>query len=121
MIGKLESYWMKNSKPELIIGHKSMAEIITYHTQVDVLPWQVEYEVEDDKLYRIAYLPFDRLYEYYLHEKPYQLAVNYYYMKESDWQLFLTNLKKHENAALYELHQNWKNPHEIRPAYLLKN
>lgn len=120
-MGKLESYWMKNSIPELIIGHKSMAEIITYHTQVDVLPWQVEYEVEDDKLYRIAYLPFDRLYEYYLHEKPYQLAVNYYYIKESDWQLFLTNLKKHENAAMYELHQNWKNPHEIRPAYLLKN
>jgi hypothetical protein len=121
MSRKLEQYWDKNGKPELIIGHKSMAELITYKTKVDVLPWQPEYQIAEDKLYRIAYTPFKRLFEFYTNTTPFSLGSNYFYVKESDWQKFLSGIQSKENEELFLIHQDWKNPNEIRPNYLLKN
>lgn len=121
MSQKLGNLWEENGKPELIIGHKSMAELITFATKVDVLPWQPEYEIADDLLYRIAYMPFFKLFEFYTGTTAYSLGGNYYYIKETDWQVFLSELRAKENEELFLLHQDWKNPHEIRPAYLLKN
>jgi hypothetical protein len=121
MSEKLENHWEKFDKPELIIGHKSMAELITYQTEIDVLPWRPEYHIAKDKLYRIAYLPFNKLYSYYIKQEPFHLGKNYFYIKESNWQKYISNLRNNETKELLEQHLGWKNPHQIRPKYLLKN
>ena len=99
----------------LIIAHKGLAEFISFKTGTEVMPWIPEYSVPIDKLYRIVYLP--SIYSETVLPKGRKLTLNYYYIKEITWQKFLNRLKKEDISLLKEL-ATWKNPLEVRPAYL---
>ncbi|QSE99178.1 hypothetical protein [Fulvivirga lutea] len=117
---KIESHWCDN-RPELIIAHKSLAEYFTFQTNADAMPWIPEYEVEKDQLFRIAYVPLNQLQKYYLKDNYLKLSSNYIYLKESEWRAFMRNIQKNESKEINELFNTWKNPHTIRPSFLLKN
>ncbi len=109
---------------ELVIGHKALAEYLTYETGKDVLPWQPEYEVKDELLWRIAtdltegdlkfYLGVDK--QYY-----FKLIPGYYFLKESDWQVVLARAAENNDNQFLEMVRTWRNPHLKRPGFLLRN
>jgi len=111
---------IKHEKPELIIAHKSLAEFFTYSTGIDAMPWIPDYIIDDAKLWRIAVLPYPQLFTYYIKSVPTHLISNYYYISESQWQLFIKQLKQNENADLVKAHLTWHNPNEVRPDFLKK-
>lgn len=110
---------------ELIIGHKSLAEYFTFTTGIDVLPWEVEYEVAPEKLWRIATdIELQTLYYYSNeedHDRIYRLGVNYFFMPDYVWKSVLKKAAQDEDLELLERVKSWRNPHVVRPAYLLKN
>lgn len=107
---------------ELIIGHKSLAEYITFETGKDVLPWQPEYKVPDDKLWRIVTDVIQGDLRYYLGNRNfYQLSTNYYLVKESDWQNLLQKASDKDDQQFLKAVNTWRNPHMVRPNYLLRN
>lgn len=121
MTGKIMEISKSKQTPELIIAHKSLAEFITFDSGIDAMPWIPEYEIPVDKLYRVAYLPFPKLFSFYVQVSPDNLGGNYYYVKNSDWDLFMERLEEKESEDLYNRYIDWKNPNSIRPDYLLKN
>lgn len=118
---QISTDWSDTDPPELIIAHKSLAEFITFSTRVDAMPWLPEYEIADDRLYRIGYFPLKQLAKFYLDEKVTFLLSNYGYLQEKDWNFYLQELEANENRDIIELHLDWKNPSQIRPSYLLNN
>ena len=109
---------------ELIIGHKALAEYITFKTGIDVLPWDPEYEVHSDKLWRIATGLNSKSIEYFSNgvasKNNYRiLSPSYFFIRENVWQQVIQSIKDQDEMLYSEL-LNWKNPHEIRPDYLLK-
>jgi hypothetical protein len=111
----------KNAK--LLIAHKALAEYLTYSTGKDVLPWVPEYEVENEKLFRIVTDFGSKEYDYYARKigisKSLKLTPNYFLVKESDWQQVYNEIEANE-PDLFEYLNTWKNPHLIRPAFLRK-
>lgn len=106
---------------ELIIAHKSLAECITFYTGTDAMPWIPEYNIHPDKLWRIVADINETELHYYAGKKVcLKLAPHYFLLKEIDWQQILTKIQR-EDFELFELLNNWKNPSEKRPKYLLKN
>lgn len=112
--------------PELIIAHKGLAEVITFKTGIDVLPWQPEYEIDPLQLYRIASEISDFEIEAVL-GRPLgkgskQLGISYLLLPEHDWQEFVSEVESEnrDEELLERIHQ-WQNPMETRPAYLLRN
>lgn len=110
---------------ELIIGHKSLAEYFTFTTGVDVLPWEVEYEVAPDKLWRIATdIEMQTLYYYSdekEHDKIYRIGVNYFFLPDYVWKKVVSKAENEDDQELLSRVKSWRNPHVVRPAYLLKN
>lgn len=110
---------------ELIIGHKSLAEYFTFTTWVDVLPWEVEYEVAPDKLWRIATDVEEQILLYFSDEKNhnliYRIGVNYFFLPDYVWKEILSNANAENDKEFLARVTTWRNPHIIRPAYLLKN
>ncbi|MFN6946278.1 MAG: hypothetical protein ACK4ND_15115 [Cytophagaceae bacterium] len=107
---------------ELLIGHKALAEYVTFRTGIDVLPWIPEYEIEVDALWRIATGLRKKTVEFYLGKDTdiYELSPSYILLREDKWQELLRYIEE-DDPELYEDLCTWKNPYEIRPAYLLKN
>lgn len=116
---KVKSYL--SEKPELIIAHKGLADYLDYQLSIDAMSWVPEYEIEDGKLLRVAYLPFPQLFEYYTKSTAKQLSTYYFLVQENEWQLFLRELKHNEDEDLYLEHTDWRNPNKIRPKYLTGN
>ena len=114
---------LKSHKPELIIAHNSLAEYFTFTTKIDAMPWLPEYEIAPTALWRIAAGVRAPLIEYYLSEKEktntFRLALRYYLIREDTWQKMLATIKE-EDLALYQELFNWRNPHRIRPNFLLR-
>lgn len=107
---------------ELVIAHKSLAEYFTFKSGIDALPWIPEYEISKEKLWRIATDININQYQYYLKDAPiYRLSATYSLVREDHWQLFLDKLKADEGPEAIERFKTWKNPHRVRPFYLLKN
>lgn len=119
IVKQLQTQWETTEKPELIIAHKALAEFVTYHTQVDAMPWVPEYDIPNQKLYRIGYFPYLKLANYYIGDKITPLGHQYGYLMNKHWEKYVKEIVENEPALLEE-HQTWKNPHQIRPDYLLK-
>lgn len=113
-------------KPELIIAHKGLAEVITFKTGIDALPWLPEYEIAPDRLYRIASevsdFEIEAVLKRSLGPKTMKLGIFYLLLPESDWQEFVDRVESRgtDEELLERIHQ-WQNPMEIRPAFLLRN
>ena len=109
---------------ELIIGHKALAEYVTFKTAIDVLPWEPEYKVDEDKLWRICTGINKKSIRYfgkkiYSPELIYYLSPNYLLVREDLWDCVINNLEKDDPDFLEEL-LSWKNPHLKRPSYMMK-
>lgn len=110
---------------ELIIGHKSLAEYFTFTTGIDVLPWEVEYEVNPQKLWRIATDIELQTLHYYSEEEAHttihRLGVNYFFLPDCVWKDILAKAKEDDEEELLKRVKSWRNPHIVRPGYLMKN
>jgi hypothetical protein len=107
--------------PELIIAHKGLADYLDYKLSIDAMSWVPEYEIEESKLLRVAYLQFPQLFEYYTKSTAKQLSTYYFLVQENEWQLYLKELETNEDEDLYLEHTDWRNPNKIRPKYLTEN
>lgn len=110
--------------PELLIAHKGFAEIITFQTGIDALPWQPEYEVDSLRLWRIAsdIMPMEMRYLLSRNDQKQVIAlgIDCLALPEIVWQRFIAAAEKDGDEDLLERINSWRNPHEERPAYLLK-
>ena len=84
------------------------------------MSWVPEYEIEREKLWRIAVLPYPKLFEFHQGFKPPALNGNYFLVREDNWNAFMKNIKEKESPDLYLEHIDWKNPSERRPKFLKK-
>ena len=110
--------------PELLIAHKGLAEVITFKTGIDALPWLPEYEVE--RPYRIAAgvsdFEIEAILGRSLGEGSRPLGMFYLLLPEKDWQEFVAKVEASgSDEELLERIYSWQNPMEIRPTYLLRN
>ena len=115
---------LKDKEVELVIAHNALAEYFTFTTGIDALPWLPEYEIPREKLWRIAkdlHLPE---FGYYLSEDEMQQVVRlvgrYCILPEYLWQKVLQKAAAAGDDFLLEKVNTWRNPHRIRPAYLLR-
>lgn len=109
---------------ELIIAHKALAEYVTFRIGIDVLPWEPEYEMGTKKLWRICTGINNKSIQYfgkeaYTEDLTFQLSPNYTLIREDLWNAVVLNIEKEDPDFLIEL-LNWKNPHVIRPSYMMK-
>jgi MFS family permease len=107
---------------ELVIAHKSLAEFFTFTTGIDALPWLPEYTVNKGKLWRIS-SGFEATELTYRSQsnQVYRLGLGYALLPEEAWQKCFTKWQESGNPELLKRASSWKNPHQIRPGYLLKN
>ncbi len=109
---------------ELLIAHNALAEYFTFTTGIDALPWQPEYPIDKNKLWRIATDIRRTHLAYYLSEKQqmlvHRISQRYYLIREDIWQILLQQIQKEGDRVLYEELRTWRNPHQIRPQFLLK-
>ncbi|MGB0522303.1 MAG: hypothetical protein ACPGJS_05055 [Flammeovirgaceae bacterium] len=114
--------YIRKSETELVIAHKSLAELFTFSSGIDALPWIPEYQIEKERLWRIATDLNRNQFEFYLPESQlFPLSANYYLVREDQWQKFLQALQADGETETLTHLNSWKNPHQIRPYYLLKN
>ncbi len=115
---------LADQAPELIIGHKTMAEMVTFRTGIDVLPWQPEYEVDDAKLWRISVGLLRSDFRLYLsptdQKRIFQLTPTYFLLPESLWQQFRDAATEADDDEMLERILDDLNPHKVRPGYLLR-
>ena len=113
---------LAHSEIELLIAHKSLAEYFTFYSRIDVLPWLPEYPIEKEKLWRIATVLNANEFQYLVPTAQcHRLSSNYYLIREDQWQLFLSRLEEASGKEALTPFLTWKNPHQVRPFYLLKN
>ena len=114
----------ENDPPELLIGHKGMAEHVTFATGIDVLPWLPEYEVDSMELWRISTGIFSMDFRTYLsrdeQEEVVELSVYCALLRESLWRRLVARAEAADDEELLERINDWQNPHEMRPGYLLE-
>jgi hypothetical protein len=108
------------SQAELIIAHKGLAEFIKFTTNKDAMSWLPEYHIHEDSLWRITSgIRKHRLASVIPKQEIISLGNDYFLVTEKDWQMFLFNVKI-DNPDFIDDYTDWKNPNEMRPAFLLK-
>jgi hypothetical protein len=116
--------FLSDKQPELLIGHKGLAELMTYETGIDVLPWQPEYEVDSSRLWRISAGMSSMEFRYLLSKadasRVQEVGIDYHLLPESVWQRFVEAAKRSRDEDLLERVMDWRNPQEMRPGYLRK-
>ncbi|NQX82490.1 MAG: hypothetical protein HRT66_10920 [Flavobacteriaceae bacterium] len=118
IVSGITNHINNNNKIELIISHKSLAEFISFKTNIDAMSWIPEYEIDSDKLYRVAYFTIDKLLEYYMEGKYIHLYGSYYFILEDDWNEFVKLIKTNDPGFI-DLIENNKNPMKMRPMFLM--
>lgn len=109
---------------QLIIAHRSLAEMITFHSGTDALPWSPEERFPRDEVWRVTagilhddvslHLGPETANEYF-----FRVYGDYGLIREDKWEEFLEAIT--EDPALVAAVNNWRNPMEQRPSYLQKN
>lgn len=116
---------MEDEAPELLIGHKTLAEMITFRTGIDVLPWQPEYEVPADRLWRLSWGVLGYDYRSYLTAEEFaelrRISPTYYLLPEHLWQALRVRAEAADDDELLVRMNDPLNPHEERPRFLLRN
>ncbi len=107
---------------ELIIAHNALAEYYTFTTGQDAMPWRPEYEIAPDRLWRIVADVRRSEMTRYLHpdDELIQLGVRYFLVQESAWQQLIARATAEQDDYLLERIYSWRNPHRLRPAFLLR-
>lgn len=118
-----------DSDVKLLILHKSFAEYFTFRTKIDALPWLPEsalkMEISEENIYRLATHIRKEEFEYYLEKQTYKktkrLGLNYFLLKESDYQKMLKKVQYQNDTLLLQrmINHNY-NPSRVRPLFLLQ-
>jgi hypothetical protein len=122
----------KSITPELFIVHNALAEYFTFTTGFDALPWQPEYEIAPDKLWRIAGNVTVPELEYFAKKDSFfteifRLPGRYALLHEQDWQRIKQNARKdmqldmEEKADFLKRMEAWENPFRVRPGFLKRH
>ncbi len=115
---------LRDKPSELIIAHNSLAEFFTFASGLDAMPWLPEYDIDQNKLWRIATDVRQSDLENYLDSEEMslvnRLSVKYFLLPEHLWQQLLKRAEIDENNYLLEKVSSWRNPDQIRPDFLLK-
>ncbi len=116
-----------NLKIKLLILHKSFAEYFTFKTKIDALPWlpeqRLKEEILEENLYRLATHIRKEEFEYYLKNKNKikRLGLNYFLLKENDYQKMLLFAQNEKDTLLIKRMTNHNyNPSRVRPLFLLE-
>ncbi len=108
----------------LIIAHKSLAEVIIYHTDFDALNWAPDIEKQKDSIARVIHgIPQRYLKEYTEElESGNYLRINHQYavISESSWIKMLAKANAEQDERLLELIENGNNPMQVRPEFIKK-
>ena len=80
------------------------------------MPWLPDYPVAEDKCWRIAYGIKEKELQYYSNGNYQKLTMNYYLLKEKEWQKVCNTIQK-EDVTLYNSLKEM-NPHNVRPSFL---
>lgn len=116
--------FLKDKNPELVIAHNSLAEYFTFTTGIDALPWQPEYKIAADQLWRIVADVRLPIFRTYLSENDFKnlkrIGVNYFVIQETVWQQFKATLLENEEFEILDKINTWRNPYKLRPSFLLK-
>ncbi|PCJ01131.1 MAG: hypothetical protein COB15_01470 [Flavobacteriales bacterium] len=114
-----------NKNIELLIVHKSFAEIFTYTTGIDGMPWLPEYKIDKNRLWRVAKGVGVQEIEYFIgqqkQEQIQSLGIDYILIREDLWQAFIVELEQNSEKEFLSQLETWENPYKIRPLYLLKD
>lgn len=115
---------LNSENTELLIAHNALAEYFTFTTGIDAMPWNPEYEIEQNKLWRIATDIRQSEIAYYLNESEmkevHKISIRYFLLPDHLWQKVLTQAEVKGDGFLIEKLNTWRNPHRIRPGFLLK-
>lgn len=114
---------LREENPELVIAHNALAEYFTFTTGTDAMPWAPEYEVDSSRLLRItAGIKLQTLRYYAGSEKEalvQSLGYVYCILPEYVWQAILQQAKIANDELLLSKAENWRNPSQVRPGWLL--
>ena len=116
--------YLDNSNAELVIAHNALAEYFTFTSGIDAMPWEPEYEIAQEKLWRIATDIREVEMQYYLKveemDKIHKLGIRYFLLPDHLWQKILAQAESNKDTFLLKKLNTWRNPHKIRPGFLLK-
>ncbi|MBN1498937.1 MAG: hypothetical protein JW982_02170 [Spirochaetes bacterium] len=112
-----------NRDCELVVAHKALAEIYTFTSGTDALPWKPEARFDTEKVWRICYGADDKMISFYtdahIGGEIMPLDGKYSIVREDVWRKFLEVLK-YDRPDEYLSLQNWMNPYEVRPDFITK-
>lgn len=107
---------------QLVIAHKSLAEVIIYKSDFDALNWSVPSGIEREKVLRVVHGIPHRILSRYItadsREQMVRVDASYCIMPELTWQAILE--KAEDDSQFMTLVRKGNNPLQPRPQYLLK-
>ena len=116
-------HYFDGKPPELVIAHNALAEIFTFSTGIDAMPWLPEYAIDTTKLWRIAANVRMPELQYFLKKEPgnlmFRLPGNYALLREDVWQVILANARAEKDVEFVLRATSWQNPDKMRPTFLL--
>jgi len=107
-----------NIKSDLIIAHKPLSEFLSFNLNTDVMSWVPEYEVDEEKCWRIVSGMSDKQMEYYSNSQYRKLSIRYHIIKEKEWKEITDKMKEEDLDLFNELKDI--NPYKERPLFLSK-
>jgi hypothetical protein len=120
---KIQEHYDEHRYP-LIIAHKSLAEVIIYHTDFDALNYAPEIEDNKDSIARVVHgIPqrYLKKYDEEIQNSNY-LRINHQYavISESAWEQLLRKANALQDQQLLDLIESGNNPMQIRPEFIKK-
>jgi hypothetical protein len=108
--------------PELVICHNALAEYYTFTTGTDAMPWQPEYAIDTNRLWRIAgQVPTPAVRHYAQQSdasRVFDLAGHYTLLPETVWKRALQQAALDQDSAFLSAAHSWYNPYKMRPKWL---
>ncbi|MEM7105523.1 MAG: hypothetical protein AAF502_20465 [Bacteroidota bacterium] len=112
---------LEEEEVELVIAHNSLAEVFTFTTGIDGMPWRPDYTINNEGLWRLATDVREQFLSHYLEKEAFSsvkiVTRSYFLVREDVWQSFLSAVRE-DDIELFEGLNTWKNPSRIRPAFL---
>ncbi|OPL19318.1 MAG: hypothetical protein AVO35_11265 [Candidatus Aegiribacteria sp. MLS_C] len=113
---------LSGSDFELVVAHRSLAEVITFRHGIDALPWAPEERFTRERVWRVTAGVMRGEFAWYLGSGAMdslyrRLPGDYALLREDAWESFLEGIAG--DPALLEAVGTWRNPMDVRPGYLV--
>ena len=109
--------------PALAIAHQGLASRYDFDTGSEALPWAPEPELDRATIFRIAFEVRDREWAAFLPEtdgapRPMPLGQGAVWIREDVWEAFVQRARAEGDDDLRARLDGWRNPSQVRPAWL---